>query len=259
MIQDIRPILAGWDYEPEQIQVRIISGDDGSEKLQMRIDLGLIQMEVDGRPDGEQPEGFESLLELYEARARQSLAIGERFTLKPDDCARLMREGLQYYHRYVSAFQIERYDLVARDTARNLRLFSFVAKHAARQRDRMEFEQYRPYVELMRTRARANQALRQEDYSTALACIDEGIEAIRRFLAEYKEEEREAECPELRFLQQWRREVDGGRPVGPLERLEEQLQVSVTLEDFEEAARIRDQIRRLRAGDPREPRKLGSS
>ena len=157
-----------------------------------------------------------------------------------------MREGLQYYHRYVSAFQIERFDLVERDTSRNLRLFSFVAKYAARQRDRMEFEQYRPYVQLMHTRARASLALRQDDYSSALGYIDEGIAAIRQFLAEYKEEEREAECSELRFLRQWRREVDGGRPVGPLERLEQQLQVSVTLEDYEEAARIRDQIQKLR-------------
>jgi hypothetical protein len=259
MSQDIRPILAGWAFEPELIQVRIIAGDDGSEKLQMRMDLGLIQMEINGRPDGEQPEGYESLLELYEARAREVLARGGRFTLKADDCALLMREGLQYYHRYVSAFQIERFDLVERDTARNLRLFAFVAKHAARQRDRMEFEQYRPYVELMHTRARATQALRREDYPTALADIDEGIEAIRRFLAEYKQEEREAECSELRFLQQWRREVDGGRPIGPMERLEQQLQVSVTLEDYEEAARIRDQIRKMSAGDAREHRTLGSS
>jgi hypothetical protein len=259
MSQDIRPILAGWDFEPELIQVRSILGDDGSEKLQMRMDLGLLQMEIDGRPDGKRPEGYESLLELYEARAREAVALGERFTLKADDCSVLMREGLQYYHRYISAFQIERFDLVTRDTARNLRLFSFVARHAARQRDRMEFEQYRPYVVLMHTRARATQALRQDDYPTALGFIDEGIEAIRSFLAEYKEEAREAECSELRFLQQWRREVDNGRPIGPLERLEQQLQVSVTLEDYEAAARIRDQIQRLRAGDAREHRTLGSS
>ncbi len=243
--QDIRPILAGWDFEPDRVQVRIISGQDRTEKIQMRIDLGLIQMEIDGRPDGERPEGYESLLELYEARALAAVAASERFSLQAQDCSLLMREGLQYYHRYVSAFQLERYDLVERDTARNLRLFSFVAKYAARQRDRMEFEQYRPYVQMMHTRARAMQALRGDDYRAAIGFIDEGIEAILGFLAEYHEEGREAECSELRYLRQWRREIDNGRPLGPLERLEQQLQVSVTLEDYEEAARIRDQIRRL--------------
>jgi len=246
MSQDIRPILAGWDFEPERAQVRIITGQDGSEKIQMRIDLGLLQMEVQGRPD-----------ELYEERARAAVAVGERYALKPGDCALLMREGLQYYHRYVSAFQLERYDWVARDTARNLRLFSFVSQHAARQRDRMEFEQYRPYVELMHARALAALALRQSDHRAALDAIDAGIEAIRRFLVEFNQEDQESECSELRFLRQWRREVEGGRPVGPLERLEQQLQVSVSLEDYEEAARIRDQIEKFRASDAREHRTLG--
>ena len=44
---------------------------------------------------------------------------------------------------------------------------------------------------------------------------------------------------------------------GPLERLEQQLELAVALEDYEEAARIRDQIRRLRAADPREHRPTG--
>jgi hypothetical protein len=259
MSQDIRPILSDWDFEPDRVQVRIISGDDGSERIQMRIDLGLLQMEINGRPDGDRPEGFESLLDLLEARAKEAAASGQRFALEADDCALLMREGIQYYHRYVSAFHLEHYDLTARDTARNLRLFAFVAQHATRQRDKLEFDQYRPYVQLMHTRARAAQALRQDDHRGAIGLIDDGIKAIRRFLAEYHQEDREAECSELQFLLQWRREVEGQRPLGPIERLEQQLEVSVTLEDYEEAARIRDQIRRLRASTTREHRTLGSS
>ena len=216
----------------------------------MRIDLGLIQMEIDGRPDGERPEGYESLLELYEARAREAVAAGERFTLEADDCALLMREGLQYYHRYLSAFHLERYDLVARDTARNLRLFAFVAKHAARQRDRIEFDQYRPYVEMMHTRAKASQALRREDYRAALGYIDDGIAGHPPLPRRIRAGGSRGRVLRARFLLQWRREVERGRPIGPLERLEQQLEVSVTLEDYEEAARIRDQIRRLRAADP---------
>ena len=42
-----------------------------------------------------------------------------------------MREGVQYYHRYLAAFHLQRYDLVVRDTERNLRLFAFVVRHAA--------------------------------------------------------------------------------------------------------------------------------
>jgi protein-arginine kinase activator protein McsA len=59
-------------------------------------------------------------------------------------------------------------------------------------------------------------------------------------------------------LLQWGKELEREKPLGPLERLEQQLKVSVKLENYEEAARIRDQIRRLNAADPREHRRLGS-
>jgi hypothetical protein len=257
MSQDLRPILAGWDFEPERVNVRIITGDDGSEKIQMRIDLGVMQMEVHGRPDGDRPEGCESLLDFHEAAARTAELAGDMYSLGPDKCVALMREGVQYYHRYLSAFHLERYDLVARDTARNLRLFAFVVRHAIRQRDRIEFDRYRPYVEMMHARARASEALDREDGHEALDRIDAGIRGIRRFLADYGQEDHEGECAELQFLLQWRKDVERDRPMGPIERLEQQLEVSVKLENYEEAARIRDQIRRLREGEPRGHRRLG--
>ena len=247
--QDIQPLLDGWEFEPDQLQVRIIIGDDGEEKIQMRIDLGMVQMGLSGRPDGNRPEGHESLLEFYEAKAKDATDTGASFSLSPDDCAQLMREGLQYYHRYLSAFQLERYDLVARDTERNLRLFSFVGRHAARQRDKLDFDRYRPYVQMMHTRALASRSLKDQDHIGALAQIDDGIVAIRRFLRDYQQEDRETECSELRFLVRWRREVERERPVDLLEKLEQQLELSVVMEDYEEAARIRDQIRKLQESD----------
>src|SRR5262245_37546884 len=63
--KDIGPLLKGWDYEPGTINVRKINGADGSPKLQMRLDLGLLQMELTGRPDGAKPHGHDSLLEYF--------------------------------------------------------------------------------------------------------------------------------------------------------------------------------------------------
>jgi UvrB/uvrC motif len=246
---DIQGVLDGWAFVPDEIQARIITGDDGREKIQMRIDLGLVQMEITGRPDGERPDGFESLLESYEARAQTARESGESFALDAGDCARLMREGLQYYHRYLSAFHLGRYQVVARDTERNLRLFAFVRASAARERDKLEFDQYRPYVHMMLTRALASEAIEKGDYRSALEKIDEGVKNIRRFLGEYKQADRESECSELLFLLRWRREVDRERPKSAVERLEHQLDLSVERENYEEAARIRDQIRKLQDPD----------
>src|SRR5688572_29064615 len=69
--KDILPLLKGWDYEPGTINVRKINGLDGKPKLQMRLDLGLLQMELTGRPDGAKPHGFDSLLDYYEEQLKE--------------------------------------------------------------------------------------------------------------------------------------------------------------------------------------------
>lgn len=249
MSKDITSILDSWDFDPDEMQVRIVTGDDHQDKIQLRIDLGLIQMELAGRPDGKRPEGYESVLDMLEERAERAGKAGDEFALDSAACTALMHEGVQYYHRYRTAFHLQRYDLVARDTARNLRLFAFVVKYATRQRDKLQFDQFRPFVTMMHTRALGHQALARADHHAALELIDDGIEKIRRFLREYEQTDREAECAELGFLLRWRREVENERPVGPVERLEQQLELAVALEEFEEAARIRDQIRRLRGAE----------
>src|SRR4051794_23773378 len=241
---DITPILAGWEHDPDELQVRIVAGADGRDKIQMRIDLGLIQMELDGRPDGRRPGEHESLLDELESQARAASASsstsGKGFALDTDSCAALMREGVQFYHRYLAAFHLQRYDLVIRDTERNLRLFAFVVRNATRQRDKLQFDQYRPYVTMMRSRALAHQALARNDHAGALSSIDEGIAGIRHFLRDYDQSQNEQECMELGFLIRWRKEVEDGRSVGPIDRLEEQLALAVALEEYEEAARLRD-------------------
>ncbi len=40
MSQDLNDLLAGWPHEPGQIKVRKVSGSDGQEKVQLRLDLG---------------------------------------------------------------------------------------------------------------------------------------------------------------------------------------------------------------------------
>lgn len=249
MSQDIRSILNSWEFEPDRFKVRLVTGDDGSDKIQMRIDLGLRQMEMAGRPDGQKPFGFESLLDYYAAQAKDARARGTPFVLDSKACEALMLEGLQYYYRYLSAYHLDLYDLVARDTSRNLRLFAFVARHAKRESDKLEFEQYRPYVEMMHARAVASTALKEGDHAAALAAIDEGVEAIRRFLRDYHQEDRENQCSELRSLLKWRREVELGRPIGKVERLKRRLDEALKLELYEMAARIRDQIRQLSEGE----------
>src|ERR1700686_4799132 len=108
---DISALLDEWDYQPGQVVVRKFRGKDGLEKIQLRVDLGLLQMNAEGRPDGKRPFGRDSLLEHYAAQLEKYLAThggdDTDFRLSAEDCAKLQQEAIQYHHRYICLFQLE--------------------------------------------------------------------------------------------------------------------------------------------------------
>ncbi len=65
---DLTDFLHSWPHEPGPINARRIVGGDGRAKLQIRIDLGVLQMEMEGRPDGQRFDGFDSLLSYQQDR-----------------------------------------------------------------------------------------------------------------------------------------------------------------------------------------------
>ncbi|HXP35561.1 MAG TPA: hypothetical protein VN827_08450, partial [Chthoniobacterales bacterium] len=154
MSLDLNSILKDWPHENRAIKVRKILGLDGRQKLQLRIDLGVLQMELAGRPDGMRPHGCESLLTYHQLRAARAQARNENYELTPEQCAELQQEGIQYYHRYLSLFQINDFHGVVRDTQRNLDLFDFVDAHTERDELSWTLQQFRPYVLMMNTRAK---------------------------------------------------------------------------------------------------------
>jgi len=244
--KDIQSILQGWDFEPGNVCVRIVRGVEGREKVQMRVDLGVLQMELDGRPDGTRPHGAESFYDYLLAKSTsKSSEKAKAFRLSDDDCEELLREAVQYYHRYLSFFHLGRYDLAARDTQRNLNLLSFVRDHASSEQAKWRFDQYRPYVLMMNTRARAIPHCESKNFQNAMQIIDEGIAAITEFLLEHDFEEQEVECMELDVLKRWREEIDRSRPLDTTEKLQRQLEQAVRNENYEKAAQLRDELRKL--------------
>jgi hypothetical protein len=260
---DLDPILKDWPYRPDEVTVRLVEGGDGRRKIQLRLDLGVLQMEIDGRPDGRRIHECDSWLEYHERRQKEHDAAnpdGVPYLLEPEDCAELQREGVQYYHRYISLWHLQRYELCARDTLRNLRLFQFVREHARADRDKLQFDQWRPYVTMMHARAVATPLVELEQWDAAAGVLDAGIRGIERFLEEYNQTERASQVGELRFLQQWKEEIlaqrdrHGGTALaGPTEpitdkasdsiaELREQLRAAIVHERYEDAARLRDQL-----------------
>lgn len=246
---DLRRILAGWDYEASQITVRRITGDDGTPKIQMRLDLGLLQMEVSGRPDGTRPHGCESLLAHHEKRLAKHIEKNGTelgFELTPAECQALREESLQYYHRYLAEFVLEDFEGVERDTARNIRVADMCRDHGREESDRLALEQYRPYLIMMHTRAQVHLALRRGAFKTALARVTAGLTQIRELLLAVGEEEAFEELTEVQILSALRNEIAARMPADPLKRLENELSKAVAEERYEDAAVLRNRMEALR-------------
>jgi hypothetical protein len=249
MSLDINTILKEWPHEPGMIKVRKISGFDGRDKLQLRIDLGVLQMETSGRPDGQRPHGCESLLAYHQNRAELAEASGDTYELTPEECSGLQQEGIQYYHRYISLFQLNEYAGVIRDTQRNLDLFSFVEGHSERDEVIWNFQQFRPYVLMMNTRAKASIFLNEGKFAEAMREIEKGRDAIVEFFQRSNFPELATKSSEIAFLEEWLEEVRAKRPLSKLEIMQREMESAIASELYERAAELRDAIKLLKSGE----------
>ncbi|MCC6239076.1 MAG: UvrB/UvrC motif-containing protein [Phycisphaerales bacterium] len=243
--KDIHPLIKGWDYEPGTINVRKVTGIDGRPKLQMRLDLGVLQMEMTGRPDGRMPHGCESLLEHHEQQLRsygQQNGNDLGFFLTPEHCRALREEAAMYYHRYLSLFVLEDFAGVARDTERNLRVMNLCAKFGEQEHDRTILEQYRPYIIMMNARAKASIALQHKKLREALVIVSGAMCDIREFFHRHNRRGLLRLSNEMRILHQLAMKICQKLPHDSVERLKNKLKKALKAERYEEAARLRDMI-----------------
>ena len=248
MTKDIREIIEDWEYREDCLCVRKIVGLDGKEKIQLRLELGLMQMEVIGRPDGQRPYGQESLLDYYHTLMEEHKAkygTLEHFRLDTDDCVKLQMEAFQYYHRRISLFEFQEYEAVRRDAEHNLRIFSLVSEYASNDQDKVLLDQYRAYVITHRVKAEVLFWMEKKDHERALRAIQQGIKEIEDFYREYGRVDLIEEGPDIQYLKDWAKEIEQNRPVTPRRKLEAMLQAAVKREDYEQASRLRDQIKAM--------------
>lgn len=284
---DISKILSEWSFEPGQVNARLIQGDDGDPKVQVRLDLGLIQMNWAGRPDGQRPQGFDSLLDFQEAQhdawavgqlgdvgeehrrppreapespideqpevpAEPGAATpgdedaGEDFELTPEDCRQLRDEAVQYYHRYVALLVLEEYEAVIRDTSRNLRLLEFCSQHAKEDSDRIILEQFRPYIMMMRARALAGAALKDDQPKASVFALDESLAEIQKYFADRGTPELFEQSSEVEALRGMREALVPRLPVSQKSELRQRLQRALDQENYELAAILRDELRQIK-------------
>ena len=255
--KDITPLLQGWEYESGSITVRRILGQDGRPKLQMRLDLGLLQMEMSGRPDGLQPHGVESLLDYHERQLESHIiANGTElgFSLSRGQCQSLREEAVMYYHRYLGLFVLGEFAGVVRDTSRNLRLLDLCGKYAVDEQDRYVLEQYRPYITMMNTRAAASIDFRAKRYQKSLEIVNEGLANLKEFFRKFGQTKAYQHSSEVRILRRLAQDIKKRLPIDPVADLRRRLDRAIKREHYEQAAKLRDELleleRRQMCDDP---------
>ncbi len=248
MTLDLEELLAGWDCPVGELRARVIVGRDGRELVQLRVDLGVMQMFSDGRPDGQCYRGMPSARAYIE----HELRLDHR--PQPDDLDELERELTQTNYRRMAlsaaaeaalhaakSEDARRYILGAlRDVDEcltDLRIMAKAGRPAscpATLRTTLVFDQARLAAQLRIIEARFEEAVEQ---------AERGAAALEELLTELGLDEAErAEDAGLSYLRRLARQLR--REYGIAATLREQLADAVAREDFESAAELRDELAR---------------
>src|SRR5262249_47652852 len=129
MKQDIDAALRGWDFKPGVVQARLVQASDGRQVIQMRVDLGIFEIENPGRPDGRRPPGCLNYFEYLKQQARVASRAGQAFALSEEQCEEADREFVQYYHRRICWLALRNYALAIADSDHTLAFMSFIHDH----------------------------------------------------------------------------------------------------------------------------------
>jgi hypothetical protein len=253
MSQDISPILSRWQYEEGGgLQVRRIEAADGRPLIQMRMDLGLLQIEETGRPDGDRPYGCSTLLDYYRQRAeehRREFGWYEGFELDSEVCTSLRREAMQFYHRRIARMALQDFQEAAGDADHNLEILDLLKAFAASREDWLVSEQFRAYIISQRVQCLTLKHLSESNVRAALLELEEGIKTLRRVFIEQDRLEDFEDSSELAVLLDLRRKLDGRHQISHRHRLQLLLDEALRREDPDEAAALRSQLRQLDADD----------
>jgi hypothetical protein len=238
--QRIDHILKEWPFDPFAVNVRLIE-ENSRMILQMRVDMGILQLEADGRPDGVKPHGAKTYYEFLKRKAKQNK---DKFQLDEDHCVEIDREFVQFYHRRVCWLQLKQFDRAVQDADHTLGLMDFCKEFSADEEWTISHEQYRPFVLYHRTQAAALAFLHDDDSTDAAELaieeVNSGLERMQALFIEYDAEEQFEEDELVQRLIEFREGLRAKYNVDAT--LDERLAKAVADEDYELAAELRDMI-----------------
>jgi hypothetical protein len=250
MRRDLDDVIQGWPYDPEpgEVLVREVRARDGRTVLQIRIELGVLQLEVVGRPDGLRPHGCATYLDYlrHAAAVKGQTQAGKKslWSMSSHQCAEADREFIQFYHRRVAWLALRRYDKAIQDADHTLALMDFIRQHGNDEDYVGSHEQFRGPVLFHRTQAATFLALERRRPEEAIDALREGVDGLTAHQRSWWEEHDPTDSPNPPLVESLRGIEQEIRKKFAVEKtLREQLDEAVACENYEQAARLRDKIR----------------
>ena len=230
---DLTPWLREWPWRPGNLDVRAIQAADGRSLIQVRLELGLIQMEADGRPDGLAYRDAPSALAWFSSHG----------TVRLDAAAvqDLASEMAQRRQRAVACAALQDWPRARRDALDNMQALDLVAERSERAEDRGRLENWRVHELAMQARAEASLAMAVGRRDLARRAIEAGLAAVQRACAATGPRE----VPQIDMLLGLLDALTLKLPSSERSELERRLQAAVAAENFELAAILRDELRLL--------------
>lgn len=181
----------------ESLPVRTMEIEGGREVVIVQPNAFTIsRIYTTGRPDGFRPQGMDSYYDYFAAKLEEYEAqqgSREGFRLKEEEWQTLFEESFHRYTRYLLFAGIKRWADVERDTAINIAVTN-LAREFAPSEVAWQSYQYKGYMVMMHSIAKAELRLLQGDIQEALQHIDTGIQQIGEYCGEcLREEQGEAE------------------------------------------------------------------
>ena len=252
---DLDELLVGWNASTDEVCARLVECETGECLVQLRVDLGLLQMALDGRPDGERFHGLPSVREFFE----HEVAVGRE--LAADDWRELHRELQQFNYRRLALSNLVEAAMREqrpREAGDHLKRTLSDIDHclAILQLLRANPEHWDgPLATLIPTlifnRARLMARLRsvEQRYDEAIEEAESGIRQLEELIgtADCGDDELLQENPAVSYLRQMAQRIREQHGINLT--LQEQLDAAIEQEDFEAAARLRDELRRRRESD----------
>ncbi len=175
----------------------VLEIEDGREVIVVQPNAFTVsRVYATGRPDGLRPHGLDSYYDYFRGKLEEheeQHGSLDSFELANDEWETLFDESFHRYTRYLLFAGIKRWEDVQRDTDTNLAVTNLAREYAPAEVAWQSY-QYKGYMLMMNSIAKAELSLQQDDAATALQQIDAGIQQIGEFCGEcLREEHGEAE------------------------------------------------------------------